>query len=320
MPTLYATRGLPGSGKTTYAKAWVAVSPETRARINRDDLRDLAHGGYVGQDTEKQIMVIRDAAISALLKRGIDVICDDTNLPSRTIRDLRKIAVLAGAEFEIFDFTNVAVETCASRDYQRALDTNAKLIGRVVIQDMYDKYIKGKGYPLPVVEEPAVFGDGAPYVPRKGTPKAVLVDIDGTVTLGPGTRSPFDETRVHEDRPNLPVIYLVQKCIADGNQIIFCSGRTSGCRDATTDWLNEHVLGGVFGLLDYFESANMKTPLLYMRAEGDMRKDSVVKLELFNEHIRDKYNVLCVIDDRKQVVDMWRSIGLTVLQCAEGNF
>lgn len=83
------------------------------------------------------------------------------------------------------------------------------------------------------------------------------------------------------------------------------SGRTDACRDATALWLAEHV--GV-----PFE--------LFMRKAGDVRKDSVVKLELFDRHIRHRYRVLYVLDDRAQVVQAWRSIGLTVFQVAEGDF
>lgn len=39
MNTLTITRGLPGSGKSTWAKAWTAADPTCRARVNRDDLR-----------------------------------------------------------------------------------------------------------------------------------------------------------------------------------------------------------------------------------------------------------------------------------------
>lgn len=57
-----------------------------------------------------------------------------------------------------------------------------------------------------------------------------------------------------------------------------------------------------------------------MRKDGDFRKDSIVKEEIYREWIEPFHEVLFCIDDRKQVVDMWRSIGLTCLQCAEGNF
>ena len=59
---------------------------------------------------------------------------------------------------------------------------------------------------------------------------------------------------------------------------------------------------------------------LHMRRAGDARKDSVVKRELFDAHVRDRYNVRRVYDDRNQVVDMWRSLGLACLAVAEGNF
>jgi hypothetical protein len=57
-----------------------------------------------------------------------------------------------------------------------------------------------------------------------------------------------------------------------------------------------------------------------MHAAADMRKDSVVKQELFERFVRDKYNISFILDDRQQVVDMWRGLGLTVFQVAEGDF
>ena len=57
-----------------------------------------------------------------------------------------------------------------------------------------------------------------------------------------------------------------------------------------------------------------------MRATGDPRKDSIVKREIFDREIRDRYRVVGVFDDREQVVQMWRALGLTVFQVAEGDF
>jgi hypothetical protein len=59
---------------------------------------------------------------------------------------------------------------------------------------------------------------------------------------------------------------------------------------------------------------------VFMRATGDQRKDSIIKQELFDRHILGKYNIKFVLDDRNQVVNMWRSLGLTVFQVAEGDF
>lgn len=296
---LAITRGLPASGKTTRAKTWVAEDPTGRARVNRDDFRAMLHGGYV--DQERQINAVRDAAITALLKRGIDVVADDTSLPNRAARDLRRLATLAGADFEVWDLTDVPVEECIRRDAGRAA-----AVGEKVIRDFHTRYLAGKPYPLPLPDEDELHAEStiAPYVAPEHGVDAVMVDIDGTVALMTG-RSPFDETRVHEDRPNAPVIELV-RLMAATRRIIFCSGRTDACRDETSKWLLEHV--------------GVPYELLLMRAAGDMRKDAVVKMELFDAHIRDLYRVAFVLDDRDQVVRMWRSLGLTVLQVAEGNF
>lgn len=300
MPTLTITRGLPGSGKTTLAKAWVAEDPTHRARVNRDDFRSMLHGGYV--DQERQINAARDAAITALLKRGIDVVADDTCLPQRHARDLRRLAMLAGADFDVWDLTNVFVDTCITRDAGRPA-----MVGEKVIKDMYQRYLAGKPYPLPWPDDADEATGVVPYVPVPGTPPAILVDIDGTVALMVA-RSPYDATRVHEDRPNLPVIAAVEAMHAAGYAVVFCSGRTEDARLATATWLRQHLPSvGVHAVL-------------HMRPSGDMRKDAVVKAEIFDKEIRHNYDVRFVLDDRQQVVDMWREVGLTVFQVAPGNF
>lgn len=306
---LIITRGLPASGKTTKARAWVAEDPVRRARVNRDDIRAMAHDlAFVKQDeetpgTERSIQAARDALVTALLKRGLDVVVDDTNLPTRTARDLRRLAVLAGADFDVWDLSDVPYEECVRR--------NATREGRAHVPeermlDMYQRFVKGKPYPLLLPAESAeVTGEVVPYVAPADAPTVVMVDIDGTVALM-GSRSPFDESRVHEDRPNLPVIVAVRAMHAAGHELVFCSGRTDACRDATETWLKEHI--------------GVPYAALHMRAHGDGRKDSVVKREIFDREIRHRWNVVAAFDDRKQVVDMWRSLGLTVFAVADGDF
>jgi predicted kinase len=304
MATLHITRGLPGSGKTTFARAWVSDDREHRARVNRDDLRlMLDDGQFVKGVTEPRVLAARDAAILSLLGKGVSVICDDTNLPQRTARDLAKLAKRAGAEFAVTDLTFISLDVCLDRNAAR---TDKPPVPREAIRDMHARYLAGRACPLPLPDETAADAETPErYEPKPGTPKALLVDIDGTVALM-AARSPFDESRVHEDAPNLPVIAAVRALAAAGNRIVFVSGRTDACRAATEAWLREHV------------GCEFDGP--FMRPAGDMRKDSIVKLELFDVHVRERYDVACVIDDRDQVVRMWRSLGLTVLQCADGNF
>jgi predicted kinase len=302
MTTLRITRGLPACGKTTIARAWVAEDPTRRARVNRDDLRAMAHAStWLGHETEKQIQAMRDAAILSALRQGVDVMNDDTNLPSRIARDLRRLAGQARADFEVVDLTDVALDVCLDRN---ALRDGRSRVPADRIRELHQKYIAGKAHPLPLADEP---GDNAStvYQAKPGTPRAVLVDIDGTVALM-SNRSPYDETRVGEDRPNHAVIAAVRAMHAAGYQVVFCSGRTDGCRPATVTWLREHMA--------------VPYEALHMRATGDTRRDSNVKLEIFDREIRDRYDVIGVFDDRAQVVRMWRSLGLTVFQVAEGDF
>jgi len=312
MTTLIITRGLPASGKTTLARAWVQEDPQRRARVNRDDLRAMAHDSvFVSQTTtdpgtERSIQSVRDAVITALLKRGVSVVCDDTALPQRVARDLRRLATLTGSDFEVWDLTFVPLEECLRRNAER---TGRALVPADRMREMWTKYVRPlKGAPMPMPEEPDDPVGLKPYVPVPGTPKAVMVDVDGTVALMAG-RSPYDETRVHEDRPNLPVIATIRGMVAAGYRVVFCSGRTEACRDATEAWLAEHIW-----------HRNVLLSPLFMRPAGDMRKDSVVKAELFDRHIRSEWDVTCVFDDRDQVVQMWRSLGLTVFQVADGAF
>lgn len=302
MPTLHFTRGLPASGKTTWARTWTAENRAGRVRVNRDDLRAMLDSSeHIKGVTEKRVMAVRDATILKLLRQGYDVVCDDTNLPQRVARDLAHLADRAGAELQVHDFTHVPLDTCLERDTARTAS-----VGEDTIRGLHQRFLAGKPSPLPLPEESSVAAPvGRRYEPKPDSPKAVLVDIDGTVALMDG-RSPFDETRVHEDLPNSPVISVVRALQAAGQRIVFLSGRTDSCRNTTVTWLTEHV------------GVPYEGP--FMRSTGDSRKDSIVKVELFDTHVRDVYNVTCVLDDRTQVVQAWRAIGLSVLQVADGDF
>ena len=139
MITLLVTRGLPASGKTTFARQWVAENMANRVRINRDDLRMMIYDGdYVPGVTESQIINARDFLILAMLRGGKNVICDDTNLPPRTMRGLHKLAMKVNATLKIHDLTNVSLEECLTRN---AVRTDKPPVPEMAIRNMYAQYL-----------------------------------------------------------------------------------------------------------------------------------------------------------------------------------
>jgi predicted kinase len=298
MTRLLITRGLPASGKTTFARK---LQPEV-VRVNRDDLRLMLHGRRLfTQHAEAQVTQAQRVAVEALLRARGNVIVDDTNLRAKTVREWAEMAARFNASFEVHDFTDVPVDECVRRDADRPEDEQ---VGEDGIRRMHARYLAGRNLPLPVpFVDPG--GPGVVYRPDPELPEAVLVDIDGTVALMRG-RSPYDWGRVGEDEPNPAVITAVRAMHAAGHAIVFCSGRDAVCRPETEAWLELFV--------------GVPYEALFMRPEGDSRKDSIVKREIFDQQVRDRWRIVGVFDDRQQVVRMWRQLGLTVFQVAEGDF
>jgi histidinol phosphatase-like enzyme len=142
--------------------------------------------------------------------------------------------------------------------------------------------------------------------------KAIIVDVDGTLADMRGVRSPFEWDKVLQDKPHLDVIDLVKDLASlKKYKIIITTGRDGICEQDTVTWLRKYK-----GLRKY----KVEFDDFYIRKEGDFRKDNIIKSEIYMDHIRPNYDVKYVIDDRDQVVDMWRSLGLRVLQVAPGNF
>ncbi len=214
MTRLLITRGLPASGKTTFARK---LQPGV-VRVNRDDIRRMLHGCRLfTQWAEGQVTHVQRASVEALLRAHADVIVDDTNLRAKTVREWAELAARFGATFEVHDFTDVPLDECLRRDAERDPDDQ---VGAEGINRMHQRYLAGRNLPLPVPwVEPG--GPGVVYEPDPELPPAVLVDIDGTVALMAG-RSPYDWGRVGSDLPNQPVIAAVRAMHAAGHAIVFC--------------------------------------------------------------------------------------------------
>lgn len=145
---------------------------------------------------------------------------------------------------------------------------------------------------------------GNPYRPVTGTPHAIVVDIDGTLALH-NNRGPFEFDKVETDDLCEGVATFVNLMYAGFREVILVSGRQSEWRPQTERWLEKHHIG-------YTE--------LHMRAVGDRRSDCLVKAELFDKHVRDRFDVTHVLDDRNRCVLLWRKLGLHCWQVADGDF
>jgi predicted kinase len=139
---LYATRGLPASGKTDMTRRYVDAFPDVRMRVNRDDLRRMLFGRVRGMThaqedrvTTAQLAAVRDL----LLDDGVDeVVVDDTNLNPQHLERLATLALACGARFEVWDLRGVDVEECIARDALRVGDEH---VGEDTIRRMHDRWI-----------------------------------------------------------------------------------------------------------------------------------------------------------------------------------
>jgi len=295
MPKVMILKGLPGSGKSTWAKNKVATSSGNWKRINKDDLRAMIDNSVFSSDNERLITQVRDQLILTFLKRGRNVIIDDTNLHPKHERKIRSI-VPHGTEVEVM-FMDVDIETCIARDAKREGKAH---VGEKVIRRMAKEWESWKHLDPTIKQDE----DRETVEWIEGLPTIVMCDLDGTAALM-CDRSPYDWKRCIDDTPNEAVREVLWAMTRMGHDIVYMSGRDGICREETETWLPMH---------DFPDGE------LHMREINDQRKDSIVKRELFDAHIRGKYNVLFVLDDRNQVVDEWRAMGLTCFQVAEGNF
>lgn len=101
-----------------------------------------------------------------------------------------------------------------------------------------------------------------------------------------------------------PVISLLKN---SGLPVIFVTGR-----HGNIDIINETI--------EWIKSQGLKIYKIYFRKEKDNRNDAIVKKEIYERNIKDKYFVEFVLDDRNSVVKMWRSLGLLCLQVWDGDF
>lgn len=305
--------GLSGSGKSTFARQFCARNPNW-LRVNRDDLRrsllpvPLPEYWQTWSEREKNriesiVNELQRTAILDGLARGWHVLIDNTNLKLSYLNEFRKLLNEHVDQVEVsYQLLDMPVAECLQRDKYRDDSVGED----VILKQAEQLAVMKKNFKFR--PETLIRSDVFQRKQDATLPRCILVDIDGTVA-DKGDRSPFDWHKVGLDTPKWPIINLVKAMRASGYAIVFFSGRDAVCRPETTDWLCQH-----FG----WPAADFE---LFMRPKNDNRKDAVVKAELFGQHVAGRYYVEFVVDDRQQVVDMWRrTLGLTCVQVDYGDF
>jgi predicted kinase len=292
MRTIILTKGIPASGKTTWAREQLKLFPCKYKRVNRDLMRlmydDNPNITFRKKD-EDFISNTRVSIIERALTAGYDVIMDDTNFRNENFTQMCEIAKTIGdvqVKEIFFDVDpNIAIKRNKNREAK---------VPEEIIWKMYNNYIKGKK-----VEERCEYFPKVTKNFKKDIFKedAIIVDIDGTLAHA-YTRNIFDETKVYEDSVDEDVRDLVN-VLSKTYKVFVTSGRKDSCRIETIRWL---------------ENNDVNFDTLLMRKSNDNRKDSIIKKEIYREFIEPVFNIKYVIDDRPSVVKMWRSLGLTVLQ------
>lgn len=274
------TIGISASGKTTWTKEFCRTNSNF-VNLNRDDLRFSLFGFSSNADykfskeREKTVTSMQFAMGLNAISSGKSIIISDTNLNEKTRTKWKDFCQEHSVKYseEIF---HVDVETCQERNALRANGVPPSIIYKQW-QQFNDQF-------------------GVKYLQDTDLPPAIIVDIDGTLAHMKSKRKPYDWDKVYLDEVDEEIQNYLNRLHGDV-RVIFLSGRDSVCREMTEYWLDFYI--------DDYEA-------LYMRPEKDYRKDTIIKKELFDNHIRGKYNVLHVIDDRPCVVNMWNDMGLKV--------
>lgn len=300
-PQLLILVGVPGSGKTTFAKYFIRTE-ENWMRLCRDDFR-MMHFTYSNLATHEEIMItdMIDAAIHALLKKKCNVLIDATHCRADYIEHyINKFNHLADISFKIFDIDPAVVaERCEKRNEETGKFISPNVLKRF-ISDFAElkKTFDFSTRPRVEVRNPVMEQD-------KTLPKAIICDLDGTLALM-DNRDPFDASNCDLDALNEPVANVLKALAIQEYNILLVSGREERFREPT---------------IRFLEKYGITYNHLWMRPSEDYRKDSIIKREIFDNEISGKYYIEFVLDDRNQVVDMWRKeLKLPCFQVNYGDF
>ena len=302
---LILTRGIQGSGKSTWARQWVEEDPENRVRINNDDIRNML-GPYWIPSREGIVSSTKLQTTLYAMRMGYDIVVDNMNLNPKEVKywenvidshnniktsDINPDWVQYEYEIEFKDFF-IPLEECIRRDAMRP-----NPIGEKVIRETWKRY---KHF-IQTTEVEKYVDNLRKYT---GKPKCIVIDMDSTMCFNTTKRPWFGDGAAEgmiNDVPNTGMCDMIRK-LQENFVIVVATGRDTTQEAVTKEWLAKQGINP-----DEF----------YFRTNKDYRKGVVVKKEQI-EAILEKYDIVAIFDDCEPIVDMYREMGLTVLQPNKG--
>lgn len=289
--------GPPGSGKSTLSKQYIDEGFT-----------------YVNQDLQgKEHLEVFVAAVTL----GENIVVDRMNFSKGQRDRYLSVAKKEGYETGIIVLHQpyaVCFDRCMNRkDHLTIKDEKA---ARSALNTFFTKYERVSDDEANKVVR--IWPDGA-------KPLAIICDLDGTLCdvthRRHFVRKPEGERKdwhgfflgMVDDTPNQWCADLLV-AMSLSHHIVYCSGRPDSWRKETVAWLKK------WNLFEFENGGPNYDFHLYMRPRSDSRQDNIVKEILLDFEILTRFTPYFMIDDRKQVVDMWRSRGYTCLQCDEGAF
>jgi predicted kinase len=308
---LIYTVACPGTGKTTWAKQYLEEHKNDEfkwVRVSRDDIRMMCFNVEFDVANEVTVTQIEDKLVRLALEEGRNVLIDATHINRKSRNKWHKLALDIGGIDVIEKGFKIDLETCLERNRNRD-----RKVPEDIIRSMFEK-LKKSGfeewketiYPEHVIET---------QIFNEKLPDAIICDLDGTIADN-SWRNVYNTSLCEQDRPIGEIIDLINLesgiFIEDecwNTKILFVTARSEIYREKTHDWLIKHV-----------ELVHTNNINLFMRPDCDKRHATIIKKELYEQHIKGKYNVKYTLDDNPAICRMWRRLGLKTLQLNDVEF